>query len=141
MSTSDTQTLALLISQRRKCLLQLRELGKRQATMIAASDMGALMPILVAKQQLITALQKIEHGLEPFRDEDPNARQWASPEARDKCAAEAEECRALLREVMAAEQQNQDELTVRRDDVAQRLRSVASSQQIRSAYEQQTHGR
>ena len=136
MSSLNTKHLATLISQRRRCLQQLRELGKRQDEMILASDMTALMQLLSAKQQLVTALQKIEVELRPYAEDDPEARVWESPAARESCAAEAAECRRLLEEVMEAEQRNHSQLALRRDDAAHQLRSVASNRQVRQAYQQ-----
>ena len=137
MSAHNTDNLATLVSQRRKCLLQMRELAKRQSQLIVASDMSALMQLLAAKQQLITALQKIEAGLEPYRDEDPEKRFWPTAADREQCARQAAECRQLLDEVMAAEQRNQTELVARRDEAAQQLRTVTPAHHVRRAYEQQ----
>jgi len=135
MSELSTNTLADLMVKRRKCLSQLRDLGQRQAQLIAAGEMADLLRLVAAKQQLIVALQALEKQLAPFHDQDPDARRWDSPEARAACAGDAEACRQLIREVMAMEHQGERQMTARRDEVANQLRSAAAGGRVREAYQ------
>jgi hypothetical protein len=138
MSTElSTTRLADLISKRRRCLEQLRDLGQRQADLIAAANMADLMRLLSAKQQLIVALQALEKELGPFHDEDPDSRLWSSPAERARCAADADHCRRLIQEVMALEQAGERQMTVRRDEAACQLRAVHAAGRVRQAYERQ----
>lgn len=132
-----TTRLADLIAKRRRCLEQLRDLGRRQADLIAAANMADLMRLLSAKQQLILALQALEKELAPFHDEDPDGRRWASPAARAACAADAEACRQLLQEVVSLEQAGERQMTIRRDEAATQLRAVHAAGRVRAAYERQ----
>jgi hypothetical protein len=135
MVALSTTRLAELVSKRRKCLEQLRELGVKQGELIADGNMTALLRVFSAKQELIAALETLERELRPYHDEDPEARQWASPADRAACAADAEECRRLLAEVMALEQAGERQMTVRRDGVAQELRSLSTAGRVREAYQ------
>ena len=137
MAELTTTRLADLISKRRRCLEQLLELGRRQADFIAAGNMADLMRLLSAKQQLIAALQTLEKELAPFHDEDPDSRRWSSPEERTRCAADADQCRQLIQEVMSLEQSGERQLTVRRDEAAVQLRAVGAAGRIREAYTSQ----
>ena len=137
MMDHSTTTLAELISKRRKCLVQLRDLGHKQTELIAAGNMADLMRLFAAKQQLIAALQSLEKHLAPFHEQDPDARRWASAEARERCAGDAAECRQLIQEVMAMEQAGERQMTTRRDDVAHQLRSVSAAGRVREAYQAQ----
>jgi flagellar biosynthesis/type III secretory pathway chaperone len=132
-----TTLLADLVSKRRKCLVQLRDLGARQAQMIADGEMAELLRLVSAKQQLIVALQAIEQRLAPFHEQDPETRKWATSAARAQCAADAEACRELIQEVMAMEQAGERQMTERRDAVANQLRTVAAGSRVRDAYEAQ----
>lgn len=134
MPDLTTTRLADLISKRRRCLVQLLELGRRQADLIAAGNMSDLMRLLAAKQQLIAALQTLEKELAPFHDEDPESRRWSSPEERMRCAADADQCRQLIQDVMALEQTGERQLTVRRDEAAVQLRAVGAAGRVRDAY-------
>lgn len=138
MQTNSTKLLADLVSKRRKCLTQLRELGMRQMQMIASGEMADLLRLVAAKQQLIVALQAIEQQLQPFHAESPEARQWESAEARARCAADAEACRVLIQEVMAMEQAGEQQMVERRDLVAAQLRTAASGSRVRDAYQAQS---
>jgi hypothetical protein len=132
----STTQLAGLIAKRRRCLEHLVELGRTQAELVAASNMTDLMRLLAAKQQLIVALQGLENQLAPFHDEDPDSRQWSSPEERARCAADADRCRQLIVEVLSLEQAGERQMIVRRDEAAAQLRTVGAAGRIREAYRQ-----
>lgn len=138
MQNNSTKLLADMVSKRRKCLTQLRELGLRQMQMIAGGEIAELLRLVAAKQQLIVALQAIEQQLQPFHAEAPEARQWESAEARARCAADAEACRVLIQEVMAMEQAGEQQMVERRDLVAAQLRAAASGSRVRDAYQAQS---
>lgn len=137
MQELSTQLLADLVSKRRKCLMQLRDLGVRQSQMIADGQMAELLRLVAAKQQLIVALQAIEQQLAPFHAQDPETRAWGSAEERARCAADAEACRTLIQEVMAMEQAGERQMTERRDAVAAQLRTAAAGNRVRDAYQAQ----
>jgi hypothetical protein len=131
----STELLAELMVKRRKCLTQLRDLGLRQAQLIAAGEISELLRLAGAKQQLIVALQAIERQLAPFQEQNPETREWSSPEARARCAADAEMCRKLINEVMTLEQDGERQMTVRRDQVAGQIRAAAAGGRVREAYQ------
>jgi hypothetical protein len=140
MSQHTTANLADLMAKRRKCLVQLREIGVKQGELIAAGNMSDLLRLFGGKQQLIAALQAIEAQLAPYHADDPAARQWASVAARDACAADADACRQLIQEVMAMELAGEQQMTARRNDVAQQLRSMTAGSRVREAYQAQEAG-
>jgi flagellar biosynthesis/type III secretory pathway chaperone len=135
MTDLSTNALAELMVKRRKCLTQLRDLGLRQAELIAEGEISDLLKLIGAKQQLIVALQALEKRLAPFHEQDADKRQWESIEARVRCAADAETCRRLIDEVMTMEQEGEIEMTRRRDELAGQLRVVASGGRVREAYQ------
>ena len=134
MTSHDTTQLAGLVALKRQCLVQIRDLGVRQLQLIDAADMTQLLKILAAKQHLIGQVQQIEQQLEPYRAEDPDRRQWATPSVRERCAAEVRECQQLLDEIVAQERQGESLLAVRRDEVAARLKGAHTARQARDAY-------
>jgi len=135
VTDGSTTQLADLMVKRRKCLTQLRDLGAKQAQLIAAGEVSDLLRLVAAKQQLIVALQALERQLAPFQEQDPERRAWASAAARAACAADAEACRQLIGEVMAMEQDGERQMTVRRDEVAGQLRTATSGGRVREAYQ------
>ncbi len=132
-----TEKLADLISKRHTCFVQLRDLGRKQAELIAHGDMGPLLRLLSAKNQLIVAVQAIEQELNPYHAQDPEQRSWSSEHTRVECGKQAAQCRELLEEVMQMEQQNEQRMTLRRDQVASRLQAAQAASTARGAYQAQ----
>jgi hypothetical protein len=133
----STERLAELIAQKHRVLVQLRELCKRQMDVVASGETALLLKLLSAKQSLITALQGLELDLTRFHGDDPDARRWATPDARAACAKQAEECNCMLEEVVALEQLGAEKMTERRNAIAAQLDRVHTAAQVRSAYESQ----
>jgi len=130
-----TTDLADFIDKRHRCLLQLRDLGRKQAEWITAGEMGSLLRLIAAKNQLIAALQSIEQGLAPYHAQDPERRNWSTPEARAQCAQQAKACQQLLSEVMELERQNEQNMIARRDQVAAQLQTAQAAGAARGAYQ------
>lgn len=135
----STEKLAQLISRKRDVLAHLHELGRRQIELVAQCETALLLQLLAAKQRLIEMLQSIETEIAPYRDEDPDARKWESPDSRARCAAQADECNQMLREIVAMEELGARTMTVRRDEVANQLQQINTASQVRGAYESQRH--
>jgi len=129
-----TDRLAKLIEAKLACLVQLRNLGQRQAELIAAGEMVALLDVLAAKQRTISTLSRIEEAIDPFRAEDPDARQWRTPEDRATAAQRSEQCAAILGEIVALEKRSESDLTQRRDNVQQQLQGLHSAANAHGAY-------
>lgn len=126
-----------LVAKRHLCLTQLRDLGRKQSELIAGGEMGALLRLISAKNQLIVALQAIERELAPYHAQDPEQRKWSSDADRTRCAAQAAECRQLLEEVMQMERDNEARMIRRRDQVATRLQTAQQANNARGAYQAQ----
>ena len=139
MATLETDSLTDLIGSKHACLVQLRELGRRQLDLLERGDMTALLDLLAAKQRSIMKLQQIETALSPFRNQDPQRRRWRSPEDRSRCAEQLQQCEALLGEIVGQEKQSEGALVRRRDEVASRLQGTHLAGQARGAYTRQTN--
>lgn len=135
--TNTTERLAELLRQKRQVLTQLHQIGLKQGELVAGGDAALLLKVLGAKQTLLTALQQTERALAPFRDQDPDARPWPTPEHRAAAAADAAECARLLDAVVAMEREHEQAMTAQRDRVAQQLRTAHSAHQAAGAYGQQ----
>lgn len=129
-----TRRLAELVAQKHAVLTQLRELGLHQARLIESGELGELLKLLAVKQGCLQRLQLIERSLDPFRHQDPQSRAWDSPAERARCAAQADECEALLGEILRQEKFSELRLEARRDEAAQRLAGAHWAGQARQAY-------
>jgi hypothetical protein len=132
--------LAELIAHRHACLTQMHKLGTKQAELVASGEVGALLRLLSVKNQLIAALQAIEQQLVPFHAQDPEARVWSSPTARECCAKQIAECQSLLEQIMEMERMSEQKMTERRDHVAHQLQAAQSAGTARRAYQAQQLG-
>jgi hypothetical protein len=133
----STLRLVELIAGKHQVLLRLRELGRRQAELVASGDTTSLLKLLAVKQQVISGLQSLERDLVPFYQENPDARTWQSAEQRALCAQQSTECNELLREILNMERVSAERMTVRRNEVAEQLQHVHAAKQVRNAYEAQ----
>jgi hypothetical protein len=134
MSASETEILADLIRAKRTCLLQLRDLTRRQIELIEGGDIAGLLNLLAAKQRTILQLQRIERALDPYRGQDPEQRTWKSAEDRQNCSKQIQQCEALLSEIIGQEKCGESALVRRRDEAAGRLREVHLAGKARGAY-------
>jgi hypothetical protein len=134
MNSSETDILAGLIRRRHACLSQLCELGRRQLELIASEELSHLMTVLAGKQRVLIDLQGIERSLDPFRKQDPAARQWRSETEREQCARLVADCESLLAEVVAQEQRSEVAMRRQRDQVSQSLHHVHAAGAARGAY-------
>jgi hypothetical protein len=130
----STKQLAELINEKHDVLLELHRLGRQQSPLIRADDIHNLLLLLSAKQGLLNQLQTVEQRLKPYRQQDPETRQWASPADRQKCADTARDCETLLAEIVRIERQSEEEMQRRRDVAAARLEEAGSAAEARQAY-------
>lgn len=132
----DTDLLAELIDKKHYVLEQLRQLSRRQTELIDKGEMTKLIRLLAVKQKLLADLQALEVELHPFRDQDPDSRQWRTPDGRTRCQHTVERCEALLGEILLIEKQSESELIHRRDTVAAQLQGAHAASHATQAYTQ-----
>lgn len=133
----NTDLLVKRLLQKREVLTQLRQLADHQARMVRAGEVAKLMGLLATKQKLLTALQAVEANLDPFRDEEPEARVWRSAADRQAARDIAAECDRLLEEVKKFEHDDTGELIARRDAASSALQGMHGASRARSAYLEQ----
>lgn len=132
-----TELLAELIRKKHQVLMQLREIGRRQADLVTGGEIAALLTLLGGKQQLIAGLQALEVQLKPFYAQNPETRTWRSPADRAQCAQLANECNTLLEEVVGLEKSSAEKMNARKSEVAEQLNQAHAASQVRSAYQAQ----
>ncbi len=106
-----TDLLIDLLAQKYELLGQLQQLSVRQQQLIAAADMDRLTRLLAARQTLVGHLQQLQRQLEPFRHQDPDARQWRSPRERARGRQLAAECETRLSAILTLEKQSEAEMS------------------------------
>lgn len=134
VTVTETEVLSELVQHKHDLLEQLRELSRRQAALVGSEDLEKLLNVLSMKQRLLDSLQQVEVRLHPFREQDPDRRQWNSPQDRERCRRVAERCEAILGEIILVERQSESELIARRDAAAARLQGLHQTTQAARAY-------
>ncbi|MFO0792354.1 MAG: hypothetical protein U0805_23080 [Pirellulales bacterium] len=133
----ETEQLADLIRKKHQVLVQLREIGLRQADLVKGGEIASLLKLLASKQHLIVALQTLEGALKPFYAQNADARVWRSPADRAECAQQASECNAILEQIVVLEKQGAEQMDARRNEVAQQLQQAHAAAHVRNAYQAQ----
>jgi len=134
MSNLSTDILTQLVRARYACLLQLRDLGRRQLELIGQDNVTALLDLLSVKQKPLNDIQRIEKALDPYRGQDPEQRPWRSPADRAACAGLVQRCEALLKEIVVQEKQCEEIMVQKRDATAVRLQQLRSAGRAKGAY-------
>jgi hypothetical protein len=129
-----TDILVQLVRARYTCLVQLRDLGRRQLELIDQGNVTALLDVLSVKQKPLRDIQRIEKALDPYRGQDPEQRPWRSAEDRADCAQMVQQCDALLKEIVAEEKRCEEIMVRKRDAAAVRLQQLRSAGQAQGAY-------
>jgi hypothetical protein len=134
MTDLPTDILARLVRARYSCLVQLRDLGRRQMELIDRGDVAGLLDVLSAKQKPLNDIQRIEKALDPYRTQDAQQRQWRSADDRAACARLVQQCETLLTEIVAQEKRCEEIMVQRRDATAARLQQLHSASRAQGAY-------
>jgi hypothetical protein len=134
----ETDLLAELVDRRHAVLLALRDLTRRQFAHAGAGETTALLGVLASKQSLLEELQATDRRLDPYREQDPEARRWRTPDDRRRCQQAAAGCTALLSEIVLLEERSAADLVRRRDQAAERLQGVHAADTARAAYARPT---
>jgi len=137
---AETDRLAELLDKKLSVVRELYNLARRQSEVIGIGDLTRLMRVLAAKQTLLLELQETEQSLAPYREQDPDQRQWKSDVVRQRARQAAEDCERVLRETMLIERQCETEMITRRDQAAEQLQGAHSATEARRAYGGE-HGR
>ncbi len=134
MTDLPTEILMQLVRARYTCLMQLRDLGRRQGELIDRGDVTGLLDLLSVKQKPLSDIQRIEKALDPYRRQDPERRQWRSADDRAACAELVRQCEMLLAEIVAREKECEELMVQRRDATAARLQQLRSASRAQGAY-------
>jgi hypothetical protein len=129
-----TEKLARLVSAKRQVLKIVVRLSERQVEMIEAGKTDDLLKLLAAKQTVLAQLQSLEKDLAPYRDDDPESRDWCSPAARAACQAEANEANALIARSLDLERRAETLMIARRDVAERALAEFQAASDARAAY-------
>jgi hypothetical protein len=133
----DPGRLIDLLSRQRDFYRRLRELSEKQRSMISGDRPELLLAILRERQELVTALARLNGELAPFR------RNWDTMYATlpDLTRAEAsqilQEINGLLRVILRTDQEDSALLSARKQAVADGIAGLTGGRVANTAYAQQ----
>jgi hypothetical protein len=130
----DTNRLSELIGAKLKMVELLAQLARRQLALVEAGETSDLLKLLAAKQSVLARMQEVERLLDPFREQDPDARVWRSVEDRSRSQDQARRCDELLAETMRLEKEGEAGVVRRRDAAAAVLASARAAADVQAAY-------
>ncbi len=134
----STARLATLVSQKRKLVFELHKLVIKQRQMVDAAEVD-FIPLLAIKQKVLEALNAVDRCMDPFRQQDPDRRLWTSPENREACRTQADQCEAVFRDVLEIE--NYCAQTMRRQQsmIQEQLQGSVTANHATRAYQQEAN--
>ncbi len=130
----DTNLLSRLITAKHSVIVELQAIVHQQVAAGNDPSMAHLNAAMHRKDALVDELLSLESQLDAFRTQDPEARVWESPEARQQCRQTEAECRRMLDEILAHERQAEATLIQRRNDTSHQLQQSSAARQARNAY-------
>ncbi|MGI9472230.1 MAG: flagellar export chaperone FlgN [Rubripirellula sp.] len=134
----DGDELSELITRRWSTLRELLECSRKQIDAIESGQMSDLMRLLSDKQRPISELVSIAEQLRLATHDDPEQRNWASPEMRQRCRDQQHECETMHLELLAIEAECEATLSANRQEVQERLAKVDAGWQAASGYAHQS---
>lgn len=132
--TLSTDELARLIHDRHKTLSELRIVAARQFKVIEDQELSKLLELLAIKQGLINRLMECDRALDPFRQQTPEERVWASEDLRECCRLMIEESSQWLDDVKQLEAAAESLARDRKSEVSELVDTAANRAQAVSAY-------
>jgi hypothetical protein len=123
-----------LLCRKLSVLEEILSLSQTQAALVERDDVDGLMEALAAKQTHLDRLRVLQNELAPYRDEDPEARLWRTPQRRRQTQIVARRCEEVLEAIMAIEKECERQLLQRRAETAAELQSVDAAQRARDEY-------
>lgn len=130
----DGAKLSELITERKTILQQLLATSTQQIDAITLGRMSELMSLLGGKQAPLNRLNEISGLLREAEGEDPKSRLWDSPQTREKCRREQDECEQIHLELLAIEAECESSLLASRESLQQQVDRVDAAKQAATRY-------
>jgi hypothetical protein len=133
----DSTKLVELLTRQRDLYRNLRELSEKQRALIAGDRPEMLLSILRERQDLVTALARLNEELGPYR-QNWDTVHAALPEAqRNAASALVHEINALLRVILRTDQEDGALLSARKQAVGEQIADVTGGRTANAAYARQ----
>jgi hypothetical protein len=129
-----TKKLQELGSLKLHLLRSARELSIQQFEVMQSDDVATLLTVLSRKSEILDTLRTLQKDLDPYRDQQPEDRQWDSAEERLACRKTFEEIDRLLEELTQMDNRALEQMTQQRDAMASQIAQFATAEAVQNAY-------
>jgi hypothetical protein len=133
----DSDQLITLLSQQRDLYRKLRDLSDKQRSMIAGDHPELLLGILRERQDLVSALARLNDELAPFRRHWDTMYAGLPNERRTQASDLLQEINSLLRVILRTDQEDGALLSARRQVIAAQIAGATGGQVANAAYARQ----
>jgi hypothetical protein len=130
----NPESLIALLSQQRDRYLELRALSELQRVLIAEGRSEPLLGLLRDRQQVVSALSRLNEELGPYRRDWENTIHGLSETHRRQATSLLQETNDLLRVILRTDQEDSALLAARKQAAARELSQVGGGQTANSAY-------
>lgn len=125
-----------LLREQRDLYLRLKELSERQRAMISGDRPEQLLNILRDRQNLVSALARVNEQLSPYRRDWQRVYDRLSETARQNAQELLDEINGMLQVILRTDQEDQALLAARKQAVARALGGVNDGRVANAAYAQ-----
>lgn len=123
-----------LLREQRDLYLRLKELSERQRAMISGDRPEQLLNILRDRQNLVSALARVNEQLSPYRRDWQRVYDRLSETARQNAQELLDEINGMLQVILRTDQEDQALLAARKQAVARALGGVNDGRVANAAY-------
>ncbi|MCG3126149.1 MAG: hypothetical protein CHACPFDD_00979 [Phycisphaerae bacterium] len=131
---NDAERLLALLSEQRDRYLTLRELSRRQRTLITDDRPDLLLTILTERQGLVSALARLNDELAPFRRDWNQTYGTLSEVARQAVSKLVTEINELLSEIMKTDREDGKLLSIRKQMIEDETSGLSGGRLANASY-------
>ncbi|MCA9131406.1 MAG: hypothetical protein KDB22_30190 [Planctomycetales bacterium] len=129
-----TERLSHLLQERLDLAIAIKQISDSQIQAARSGEVNVTLGLIARKQSLLEQLEQLRQGMQPYYLDDPDRRQWKTPERREECQRVANECNAILQQTLQLEQATLEELSAKREALAAQLQDGKDSTIASNAY-------
>ena len=126
--------LLTLLTEQLELYRRLRDMARQQRELVSGENPGALLSLLGQRQELIAELARLDVRVGPIRRDWDRIGPELPSQPRQQATDMFKESRAILEDIIAADQEDTEALKTRQATVQESLRAIDAARQAHGAY-------
>lgn len=139
MNVLTTKRLIELGETKLHLLTELKHLAIEQTSLVMDQRADELLSVLSKKSDILDSLKQLQQQLQPYQQQKPEDRRWATEKDRDVAREMFQSIDRLLAELMMMENHALNEMNQQRDSISGQLSAVANAHTVHKAYDSVSH--